>query len=120
MSSAQNPSFVMGLFISQPSVFVWGPEACLSNIFVVCVEKAHPASMKEKPYLRQRQLLNFVNAVQRLESALCKLKIAHKWLTYMYERLPGTMLWVVMSDCFMINITLTETPRDLHSNSLVL
>ena len=24
----------MGLLISRPSVFVWGPEACLSTVFV--------------------------------------------------------------------------------------
>ena len=28
----------MGLLISQPSVFVWGPEACLSTVFVGFVE----------------------------------------------------------------------------------
>ena len=33
MSSAQNLSFVWGLLISWPSVFVWGPEACLSAVF---------------------------------------------------------------------------------------
>ena len=26
----------MGLLISWPSVFVWGPEVCLSTVFVVC------------------------------------------------------------------------------------
>ena len=31
MSSTQNPS-LMGLLISRPSVFVWGPEACLSTV----------------------------------------------------------------------------------------
>ena len=29
----------MGLLISRPSVFVWGPEACLSMVFVVFVER---------------------------------------------------------------------------------
>ena len=29
----------MGLLISRPSVFVWGPEACLSTVFVVFVER---------------------------------------------------------------------------------
>ena len=28
----------IGLLISRPSVFVWGPEACLSTFFVIFVE----------------------------------------------------------------------------------
>ena len=32
----------MGLLISRPSVFVWGPEACLSTGFRGFCEKARP------------------------------------------------------------------------------
>ena len=37
----------MGLLISRPSVFVWGPEACLSAVFV----KRRAALYEGKPYL---------------------------------------------------------------------
>ena len=40
----------MGLLISRPSVFVWEPEACLSTVFVVFVERR--ALYKGKLYLR--------------------------------------------------------------------
>ena len=40
----------MGLLISRPSVYVWGPEACLSMVFVDFVEKR--ALYEGKTYLR--------------------------------------------------------------------
>ena len=40
----------MRLLISRPSVFVWGPEACLSKVFVVFMERR--ALYEGKPYLR--------------------------------------------------------------------
>ena len=40
----------MGLLISWPNVFVWGPEAVLSMVFVVFVER-HALS-EAKAYLR--------------------------------------------------------------------
>ena len=39
----------MGLLISRPSVFVWGPEACLSAVFIVFVKKR--ALYERKLYL---------------------------------------------------------------------
>ena len=40
----------MGLLISRPSVFIWGPEACLSTGFRRFRGKARPLRMKM--YLR--------------------------------------------------------------------
>ena len=36
----------MGLIISRPSVFAWGPEACLSTVFCQFGGKARPLRMK--------------------------------------------------------------------------